>query len=60
MILKAKQVIKVTLFVELPADILPDQIQEWVDVHFAEVNSMDSNNPCDNNYEVIEHELEYL
>lgn len=45
--------IKVTLEIEVPDSATSQDITEWVDVQYGECNSMKSDNPCKDDYEVI-------
>ena len=47
--------IKVTLEIEVPDSATSQDIAEWVDVQYGECNSMSSDNPCRDDYEVIAH-----
>jgi hypothetical protein len=47
--------IEVTLVVEIPDVAEEKDIKDFVDVHFAECNSMQMNNPIQDNYEIVEH-----
>lgn len=45
--------ITVRVEVEVPGDASDEEISQWVDVEFGECNSMDSDNPIIDNYEVF-------
>lgn len=47
--------IKVTLFIEIPDDATDRDIDDWVDVELAGVNSMKGDNPIVDNDDVVEH-----
>lgn len=53
------QTIIVTLEIEVPAEATQKDINDYVDVELAGVNSMKLDNPCDGNAEVVSHQWKY-
>ncbi len=46
------QTIKITIEVDVPDNATEEDISAWVDVQYGEWNSMKSDNPCINDYEI--------
>ncbi|MDC9624098.1 hypothetical protein PSI22_21340, partial [Xenorhabdus sp. XENO-7] len=54
------KIIRVTLDIEVPDDATDKDIHDFVDVAYGECNSMKKDNPVVKNYDVTDHEWEYL
>lgn len=49
------KLITVTVEIEVPDDATDEEISQWVDVEFGECNSMATDNPIIDSYEIIDH-----
>ena len=45
--------ITVTLEIDVPIKATDEDIEQWIDVEYGECNSMKSDNPCIDDYEVF-------
>lgn len=52
---KITKQITVVIEIDVPAHATDSDIRDWVDVQYGECGSMNPDNSCKNDYEIIEH-----